>query len=132
MNERQDLEPEDERLAAAAGRLLRESADELDAATRARLQRARQAALGAGQPASGRRPRWLAVPVAAAAVAVLVLVVRLVPEPGATNGTPAEAGDLEVLLAGENLEMIEDLEFYAWLDPQLSDAELQAELESAG
>jgi hypothetical protein len=40
--------------------------------------------------------------------------------------------DLDVLLAGENLEMMEDLEFYAWLDPELSDAELKAELEAAG
>jgi len=132
MNERQDQIPDNERRAAAAGKLLRDSAGELDAATLSRLNRARQAALAAGQPGIRRRPTWLAAAAGATTLAFLVLVVRLVPGPGPESGVPADAGDLDVLLADESLEMMEDLEFYTWLDPELSDAELQAELESAG
>ena len=73
-----------------------------------------------------------------AAVALVIVSVWLgrgvdpVPAPEQTAANPLVAQDLDVLLADENLEMMEDLEFYAWLDPVLSDAELQAELEAAG
>ena len=42
------------------------------------------------------------------------------------------AADLDLLLATDSLEMLEDLEFYAWLDADRSAAELRAELEAAG
>ena len=43
----------------------------------------------------------------------------------------ASAADMELLLADDSLDMLEDLEFYAWLDADVSDAQLGAELESA-
>ena len=94
------------------------SVDGIDAATRARLNQARQAAL-----AELDRPRvwsgsWL--PVAALAGAA-VLAVALWLQPGLPE-TPAvtvlagsEVDDLELLTTGDDLDMLaEDVEFYAW------------------
>ena len=137
MSEQPDLTPDEQRLAAAAGDLLRRSADELDATTRSRLNRARRLALAGLRPAGVRRG-WLMPAFGSAAVALVIVSVWLgrgvdpVPAPEQTAANPLVAQDLDVLLADENLEMMEDLEFYAWLDPVLSDAELQAELEAAG
>ncbi len=137
MTKQPDLTPDEQRLAAAAGNLLRQSADELDAATLSRLNLARQAAVAGLQPAGVRRG-WLMPAFSSAAVALLLVSVWVgrgvdpVPEPEQTAASPLVAQDLDVLLGDENLEMMEDLEFYAWLDPALSDAELQAELEAAG
>ena len=133
MNEQPDLTPDEERLAAAAGGLLRNSADELDAATLSKLNRARQTALSGLPPVRIRRG-WQAPAYGTAAVAVLMLGVwvgrSVAPTPTPDNLVVAE--DVDVLLDGENLDMMDDLEFYAWLDPDLTDAELQAELETAG
>jgi hypothetical protein len=131
------------RLARRAGELLRESADDLDGATRARLNRARQRALAAA-PAGRRDPRRYWVP-AAAAAAVAGLAVVLVrapgpeepaagPAPPAVAVAPAPAADLEVLLASstDDLEMLEDLEFYAWADADATPAELEADLDGVG
>ena len=133
MTEQPDLTPDEQRLATVAGDLLQRSADELDAVTLSRLNRARQAAVASLRPASTWRG-WLLPAYSAAAVAMLIVAIwvgRTV-GPAPTPANPAVVQDLDVLLAGENLEMMEDLEFYAWLDPELSDAELQAELEAAG
>ena len=127
MNEK---EP-DERLARAAQRLLRRSADELDAATLARLKRARQNAL-AGLDGGGwgrlRFGAWRpAVGVAALCATALIAVGLWFGQaggphlPGESLPVSAQAdspGDLEVMLADqENLDMIEDLEFYNWVEP---------------
>lgn len=137
MSEQPDLTTEEQRLAAVAGDLLRRSADELDGATLSRLNRARQAAVDALRPAGARRG-WLKPAYSTAAVAILIVSVWVgqagdpLPAPNQTAANLVVARDLDVLLAVENLEMMEDLEFYAWFDPARSDAELQAELEAAG
>jgi hypothetical protein len=126
----------DEHFARMAGELLRRSADDIDAATASRLNRARQAALAA---MPGRRPgrAWLLPALSTAAVGALAVGLWLnrSPDPGPPAGpAPAveSAADLDLLLAADSLEMLEDLEFYAWLDADLSASELRAELESAG
>ncbi|MDP1651091.1 MAG: hypothetical protein Q8L56_00025 [Rhodocyclaceae bacterium] len=122
----------DDEFAGAAGRMLRDSADDLDAATAARLKRGRQAALDQWRE---RRPgrAWL-VPAVSAAV-VGAVVVALWTGQGVEPVAPAPAiesvADMDLLLAEDNLEMLEDLDFYAWLDADLSDDELRAELEPA-
>ncbi|MEO8445835.1 MAG: hypothetical protein ABI567_12580 [Gammaproteobacteria bacterium] len=136
-----DPRDRDDALAGSAAELLRRSADDLDAATASRLNRARQAAL-AGMARPARLRSWLlpTLPVAVVAAAVVAaLVVGLwpglpVPPPVMVTPTVAteSAADAELLLAPDNLEMLEDLDFYAWLDADLSDTELRAELESAG
>jgi hypothetical protein len=96
--------------------------DNIDGRTRSRLAQARYAALEACQG----KPRWsrqmglrVALPAAAAAaVAVAVLAVWRAPEPAAVSPQLAALQDLEILLSEEELEMLEELEFYAWLEEQ--------------
>jgi len=97
-------------------------ADALDAATRSRLNRARQTAL-----TEAARPRWswsarpLRVWLPAGAGAALALALALHPTmldrgvqepPTATRAVE----DLELIQQPESLELFEDQEFYAWLD----------------
>lgn len=127
-----------ERLAREAGVRLRASADGLDAATRLRLQRARRRALAELGPRRRVAP-WLWP--AAATVAGVALAVTLLPghrppvEGDLITPLPEAIADLEILLPGAataDLEMMEDLEFYAWLDAGSSPESLRAELEGAG
>jgi hypothetical protein len=111
----------DERWTDAACRMLDESADDLDAATVSRLNRARHAALAASR--TRRAPVWawpaLCAAVASAALAVLVWPVAQAPLETTPPGVIV-AGDLELLAADAELALYEDLEFYAWLDTQQS------------
>ncbi|MEO0996315.1 MAG: hypothetical protein AAFX58_02245 [Pseudomonadota bacterium] len=98
---------------------LRDSVDERvaaqDAATRSRLNRARQRALGE----LGRRRRvTVAGPlVGAAAALALAVVIWQRPDTAAGLAPPAGEGlEFEWLLAGDSVEMIEDYEFYALVD----------------
>jgi hypothetical protein len=101
-----------------------ESVDALDAATLSRLNRARRAAL-AGQDRAGAFAGWRPV-AAAAAVATLAVALwlgqapeRPAAEPGvAVAVAPEEAEDLEIVLQDEDLDMLAELEFYAWLDAE--------------
>lgn len=108
---------DDDRFAGRTKKLFDESVDSLDAATLSRLNRGRQAALAA----AGRRPAvgWGWLP-AAGAVATVAIAVML---RNGVGDVPAEAAvsDFEILMAGEDLEMLEDLDFYRWLDEE-SDA----------
>jgi hypothetical protein len=104
--------------AGAVRRELDADADALDAATRSRLNRARQAAVSA----SGGG-RWLGaklwLPAGAAAALALAVVLQPGPERRASVEPVVAAGaveDLELLQQGESPELYEDQEFYAWLD----------------
>ena len=104
--------------------LLQQSADGLDAATLSRLNRARQAALS--QP---RRAVPLTWGLAAACAVALVLVLglgRRDPSPDApTVAVPvADMAAIDALASDdENAEVVDDLDFYAWLDAQQHDDE---------
>ena len=111
----------DERFAARTGRQLRDSVDELDAATLSRLNRARQAALDAiDHPATGtnRRSPWLPVGVALAlAVVTVALWQGRTPGPD-IDAIPALADqvtDMELLFDDGDLDMYAELGFFAWL-----------------
>lgn len=82
---------------------------ELDELTRARLRAARLRALAAPRR---RSPRWLPA-FATAAVAALVLAVVLWPAPPEVQ-SPLE--DVDIVAAQEPLDLIDDYEFYEWLD----------------
>ncbi len=111
----------DARFARDASGRLRDAAQRLDPAIVARLDRARQAAVqAAGEP---RRPAWLPVAVAAGIGTVALTLVIGRNQPGGPAGLPvvsgdAVPGDMDIVLAGDNLEMFEELEFYAWLTDQ--------------
>ena len=99
-----------------ARQLFRESVDGLDGETRSRLRQARAGAVDA----AGRRRLGLApgrlVPAGAVAASVLAIAVFwALPEPAAPPVETAVLDDLDLLLEGEELELFEDLEFYAWL-----------------
>lgn len=104
---------------------LDQDARDLDAATASRLNRARQTALDLGLRRQRSRGWWLPFALATAVAVVLALSVTLRTPDSAPQApalaAPAVADDLELLAAGEDLEMIEDLEFYAWLEQQSLD-----------
>jgi len=107
--------------------VLTESLTRIDARTRSRLNRARQAALEAA--ASGRRPWWrgFALMPAAGAVAAALLVSVLLwhREPTAVElplleGRNAAVEDVDLLADGEALDLMEgwDGPFYEWAAAQ--------------
>jgi hypothetical protein len=98
------------------------SVESLDAETRSRLNRARQAAVAGREPA--RAPAWRSwAPAGAVAAALMAAVLRRVPGTGESpavqvNGeAPIEI--VELAAEGEDFElMIEDPEFYSWVADQ--------------
>lgn len=106
----------DDRLNERARALLERSAAELDSQSVMRLRAARARALG---PRSGR-PGWLAPVTGVAALVSAVLAVWLAfqPPPGAPRLAVLEQDTetLDLLTAADDFELVEDLEFYHWLD----------------
>lgn len=98
---------------------------DLDAATASRLNRARQQALDVGLRQRRTRGWWLPFALATATAVLLALTVTLRSSDSAlqapTLAAPALADDFELLAGSEDLELIEDLEFYAWLEQQSLD-----------
>jgi len=101
-------------------RVFDESVAGLDAATRSRLTQARYRALEERRPKRSRGWGFTLVPagtLAATALLAWFIVVRSGPDVGLQQVTSVD--DLEILLAEEDLEMLdEDLEFYGWLEEQ--------------
>ena len=103
-----------------AARLLRGSPAGPDAATSARLEQARRNALEAFDLRTSAPPvrRWQPVvgAVAAAVALAVALAITRAPTPRATAGAETQdAPDPDVLLVGDELELLEELEFYQWL-----------------
>jgi hypothetical protein len=99
-------------------RVFDESVAGLDAATRSRLTQARYRALEELKPARSRRLSFTLVP--AGTLAATALVAWFMVQPVVDDGLQVTSvDDLEILLAEEDLEMLdEDLEFYGWLEEQ--------------
>lgn len=115
------MKESDENITRQAKEAFDRSVDGLDAATLSRLNRGRQAALA---EASRPREAWLRWIPATGLAAAMVLAVMVLQSPAEIDAMTAPAGDLEILLGEESIEMLEDLEFYSWLDSE--------ELESDG
>lgn len=110
--------PMDEKdLAGQAKALFDDSVERLDAATLSRLNQGRQKALqevrGAGP--AGQWARWVPAGGLAAAAVVAILVWQGAP---VEQSAPAagSAADFEIMLSEDSLDMLEDLEFYSWID----------------
>jgi hypothetical protein len=104
-------------LAVQAKALFDDSVERLDAATLSRLNQGRQKALEEVRAAgpAGQWARWVpAGGIAAAAVVAVVVWQGVVVEPSAPAA--ASAADFEIMLSEDSLDMLEDLEFYSWMD----------------
>ena len=111
-------EPMDDRkFAEKAKQLFDESVDGIDAATLSRLNRGRHEAL-AELDRSRSLGHWLRWAPAAgvAAAAVMAVMILQGPAPGGLDSPPATATDFEILLDEGDIEMFEDLEFFALMD----------------
>jgi hypothetical protein len=124
-------EKREQEIAERARQLFAERVAGLDGRTRSRLAQARAQAV----EAAGRRrfAWWTApsrlIPIGAAAAAVLAVALFL--QTPVVTLEPVEStvlNDLDILLEEEELDLFEELEFYAWL---LEQPELM-ELDEAG
>lgn len=105
----------DDAFAEKARQLFDESVANLDGETRSRLNRGRQAALA--EISSGSRRWTLWAPAGGVAVAaVAALVVWTDSSQIDVINSPEVASDIEILLTEDSLEMLEDLEFYSWIE----------------
>lgn len=102
------------------------SLEDLDGRTRSRLNQARQAALQALR--SGRahswRSSWLALSgVAAAAVLAVWMTLGQGAKQGQLENGSLPVDDLEIVADASSLELLEDVEFYAWVAAETADAQ---------
>ena len=130
MNERNDVAAE-KAFTEKAKRLFDESVEGLDGEARSRLNRSRHAALAGLQAGRPVWTRWApAAGVAAAAVAALLLWTG---SPQVDDiAAPAVVSDMEILLTEDSLEMLEDLEFYSWIDLDGETDEVQEPANNVG
>lgn len=112
----------DDRFARDAKALFDASVDELDAATLSKLNRGRHRALDELGSARANWMRW--APAAGVAAAVVLAVTLTMRQPVDVEALPATVTDMEILLGEESIEMLEDLEFYSWLDTVESEGDV--------
>jgi hypothetical protein len=101
--------------------LFDQSVAALDGQTRSKLTQARYRALEelAGKPQAIWSRSWLPAGAVAAVALMSFMLWQGQMAPVADGGFDvAAATDLEILLGEEELELIEELEFYAWLEEQ--------------
>ena len=118
MNEPLNTTQDDnEPIADQARALFDDSVDSLDAATLSRLNQSRQRALAEleGKGSINDWLRWLPATGIAATVLLAVMVMRE-PEVVDVLDGPVTAFDFEMLLEEDSLDMLEELEFYLWLE----------------
>ena len=106
---------QDEQFLQRAKSLFDDSVDGMDAATQSKLKQARHAAIEAQGAGTAKFGRWTQMVPAAGITAAAVVAVIV------WNGAPQvetmpKATDLEIIMTEDSLEMLEDLEFYSWLE----------------
>ncbi len=103
--------------------LMERKDDSLDAATLSRLHKARSAAL---ERKSGMQWNWMPFGGALTAAALVTVVLQISPDsqeakiadtlPQLVDAATANIDDFELLASAADLELLEELEFYMWLD----------------
>ena len=110
-----------------AQRMLRAGAERLDGRTRSKLTQARFAALDAVRdrregamlsPGTALWTGWRTWLMPVGSVAAAAVVALLFHFRGAGGGMSPSPLEEEVVTSGENLEMMEDLDFYEWVGSQ--------------
>ncbi len=118
-NETDPLQRDDEEFTRRVGQQLRNSADELDAATLSRLNRARQVALEAmDHPAADTKRGFQWLPVGTTALLAVIAIAwwqGRVPEQTGEMFMADETIEIELLFDEGDLAMYAELEFFAWL-----------------
>ncbi|MGB5581885.1 MAG: hypothetical protein WBM68_15030 [Woeseia sp.] len=113
-------QPEDAEFLKRAKGAFQESVQGIDAQTRSRLNRGRQQALAASEGRAVVWNNWLPLGAAAAVALVAVVMWNAKEQPDAFTSAdftaPTMATDFDILLDEDELEMLEDLEFYSWID----------------
>ena len=104
----------DQQFVEQAKRHFDESVDNLDAATRSKLNRGRQQALAELDRGGIRWLEW--APATGVAAAAVLAVVLWTGNDSANDMEPGTVADIEILLTEDSLEMLEDLEFYSWIE----------------
>jgi hypothetical protein len=108
----------------------------LDAATRSKLNRARQRALSELERPAASLLRAPLPQAAAATIAVVAIGGMLLLRGGAGVDAPVPevtaVSDIEILLAEDDIEFLEEIEFYAWLEAQPEFEALTDAQEGAG
>ena len=104
----------DDKFAQEAKALFDESVDKLDAATLSTLNQGRHRALDELHSSRAAWMRW--APAAGVAAAVVLAVMVTLPRPDAVDVMPTNVTDMEILLGEDSIEMLEDLEFYTFID----------------
>ena len=109
---------EDKQFEESAKTVFDGSVERLDAATLSKLNQGRQAALAELANASPARQwsRWMPLTGMAAAALVAVVVLRGPTTVDPLDGSNTSATDFEILMGDDALDMIEELEFYSWID----------------
>ena len=128
MNNDRDIDSRKSDFEQRAGNLLRSTADALSSADRSRLNRARQEALAQLKPRTRRSKTSVLLPASGALVAVVIgvavwfgaLQTGSPDMPGTTEGylpvtKSSIPADIDVLITDDSLELLEDLDFYNWL-----------------
>jgi hypothetical protein len=111
--------PAEEAFQARSKELFDESVERLDGRTRSKLTQARHAALEELRAGS---PRWRGFRLPAAGLATLAVAAVLVvawtglDRSAAPLAGPLPLDDLDIVADSDNLEMLQDVEFYAWLE----------------
>lgn len=91
------------------------SVNELDAATLSKLNASRHKALEELTRTTRQWSRW--APATGVAAAALVAVMWLQSPTAVQDVTgPVNVTDMEILLGEDSIEMLEDLEFYSWIN----------------
>lgn len=114
-------EPGESELERKARALFENSVERLDAGTRSKLTQARNRALHEVKKGALHR-RWIWAPAGGVALAAIVAVVlssgglRSPPETGALA-----LEDIDIVADSENFEMLQDVEFYMWLEDAPAD-----------
>ena len=108
-----------------------ESVDNLSGEVRSRLTQARHRALEEAAAPRFSRRLWLPAAglTAAALAAVVVIAPRVMQERAMPESFAAE--DLALLLNDDDLELIENMEFYAWVEDSLDATDSVMEADDA-
>lgn len=107
---------DDELFSKQAKRLFDESVQDIDAQTQSRLNRGRQKALAEARPKPAMSVLTGWVPAGGIAAAAVLAVVMWGGNGPDDLAPPSTATDFEILLNEDSLEMLEELEFYSWIE----------------